>query len=84
VTNKISPASKGLPYILAQAAFGGDDQGGDHLLAVAAFVAAVAEAFFAGGGIFGRVIFETDAGEVVEQNFEFGSEEVLSVSRIVK
>jgi len=69
------PAIAGEDFAGERKAFGGDDEGNDHLHAVAAFIATVAEAAQA-GGVFGRVALEIGAGQVVGKDFVFGIKEV--------
>ena len=71
------PGVAGEHFVGEREALGGDDQGNDHLRAVGAFLAAVAEAFLAQPGIGWRVAFEIRAGQVVEQDFEPCPEEVV-------
>ena len=57
-------------------AFGGDDQGDDDLHAVGTLVAGVTELALVVGRE-GRGALEVGAGEIVEQDVEFDSEEVF-------
>ena len=69
----------GHDFVGEREAFGGDDQGDDDLRAVGTLVARVAELAFVAGRE-GRIAFEVGAGEIVEEDVEFDSEEVFPAS----
>ncbi len=65
----------GQHFVGEREALGRDDEGDDDLHAVAALVAAVAEAARV-GGIDGRITFKIRAGQIVEEHLERRVEEI--------